>query len=119
MKFKIVYSKPVKYFIDGDEVSEATYRKKCPRHGAALIGTGQSAATFMQTSQSWPRKSDALGCSPVQCDKAQEQSIKLGVPTEFDKKTGQAILLNNAHQRDFLKALGKVNLAGGYGTVTG
>lgn len=116
MKTKVVVGARNKftYYIDDKEVSEKEWKKTC--RGMNL---GNVATTMMQTSKSWPKKSDALGVHPKQIDEAQAMSIKLGVPTEFDRETGQAIMRDNAHQRDFLKAHGYHNRDGGYGQITG
>ncbi len=116
MRSKIVISSRGKftYFINDKEVSEKEFKKTC-------CGTvqGACATTMLQSSKSWPKKSDACGVHPRQVEDAYEASVKLGVATEFDRETGQAIFRDNAHQREFLRAHGYRNNDGGYGQITG
>lgn len=115
-----------RYFIDDVEVSKAEYERRSPKKGRAVLSTGVPQGTVQSSSKAWPRVSRALGVHPKQKKKAEAESIRLGVPTEFDSK-GNAILLSTAHQRDLQKALSRdcergqevVNLDGGYGQITG
>lgn len=108
-----------RYLIDGEEVSKKAFDAVFPDKpicGRALPNT------LMETSKSWPRMSDALGVHSSQVAKAEAQAARLGVPTEFVKEgkhAGAAIIRDNAHQRDLMKALGHHNTDGGYGQVTG
>ena len=111
MKLKIVYGKPIRYFVDGVEITEKEYRKRFPK--PKVLPRVQA---LMETSKAWPRKSDAFGVHPKQKEKAEAFYAKLGVPTEIDSD-GCAIIRNNAHQRDLLKARGWHNNDGGYGGV--
>ncbi len=63
----------------------------------------------------WPIKSDAAGVHPSQVGSFQEQTSKMGVPTEFDKSTGQAIFRSRGHRAKYLKAMGIHDRNGGYG----
>lgn len=63
----------------------------------------------------WPMKSDAAGVHPSQAGAAYSESVKMGVPTQFDPRTGQAIFESRSHRRDFLKAKGMFDRSGGYG----
>lgn len=53
----------------------------------------------------WPMKSDALGVHPNQRQHAYDESVRLGVPTQFDR-VGRAILTDMQHRRKFSRALG-------------
>ena len=64
---------------------------------------------------SWPMKSDAAGVNPVQCQEFSENSVKKGVPTEFDSKTGQAIFTSRSHRAKYLRLRGMHDHNGGYG----
>jgi hypothetical protein len=64
---------------------------------------------------SWPMKSDAAGVHPDQCQEFSKNSAKMGVSTEFDKKTGQAIFTSRSHRAKYLKAMGFHDRNGGYG----
>ena len=63
----------------------------------------------------WPMKSDAAGVHPDQIRDARKESTRFGVPTDFDKKTGQAIFNNRSHRARYLKAKGYFDRNGGYG----
>ena len=116
MKFKIVYSKPMRYYVDGKQVTKKKFDELCP--GKPLT-TQRHVATLSMSSKTWPRTSDAFGVHPKQKKKAEALYRKRGVPTEFDAKTGKAIIRDNQHQRDLLKLRKWINYDGGYGEVTG
>lgn len=63
----------------------------------------------------WPMKSDAAGVHPSQVEDFSEKSAKMGVPTDFDKNTGQAIFTSRKHRAQYLKAMGIHDRNGGYG----
>lgn len=107
------------YYIDGKEVSKKKYRALSPCAGRNSLTIKKPPATVAMSSEVWPRKSDNLGVSKHQIKEAREIYAKNGVPTDFDEKTGQAIIRDNQHQRDLLKMRGEVNYDGGYGQVTG
>jgi len=121
MKVKIVFGTRGKniYYVDDKEVTKDEFDKLCPNKIDDLLKANKPQATLMQSSKAWPIKSDSLGVHPSQCDEAEAHAKKVGVPTEFDRKTGQAIIRDNAHLRDFNKAHGYRNRDGGYGQVTG
>lgn len=62
----------------------------------------------------WPILSDAVGVHPRQRQKAYEESVAKGVPTEF-AHDGRAILRDRTHRAKFIKALGYHDHDGGYG----
>lgn len=64
---------------------------------------------------SWPMKSDAAGVHPSQVKEFTEQSYKMGVGTEFDSSTGQAVFTSRGHRARYLKAMGMHDRNGGYG----
>jgi hypothetical protein len=119
MSCRIVYGKPTKYFVDGREVTKKEFDAKTPHHD---IKEAVGVQTLMETSKAWPRKSDAFGVGANQKEKAEEAYKKLGVPTEMvpDGSGGySALIRNNAHQRDLLKACKMHNRDGGFGGITG
>ncbi len=116
MKGKIVYGNPIRYYVDGNEVSKEEFDEAFP---TKPLTYKKCATTLMETSNAWPMRSNSLGVHPKQCKEAEAFAAKLGVPTEFDKKTGEAIFRNNAHKRDFAKAHHYPNRDGGFGTITG
>ena len=62
----------------------------------------------------WPMKSDAAGVHPSQVGDFTRDSVEKGVPTEFDKSTGQAIFTSRQHRARYLKAYGMFDKNGGY-----
>ena len=123
MRFKVIFGNgrkiPDRYFVEDKEVSKTEYDAACPSKGKSLLTFQKTPSTIHSSHKAWPRLSDSLGVHPKQKKEAEEQSIMLGVPTEFDAKDGRAILRDTAHQRDLQKALGYHNNDGGYGEVTG
>ncbi len=123
-RFRVVYSKPPKFYVDGNEVAEKVFNALCPKKPVAGL-LKEVPQTLMQTSKSWPRVSDAFGVGAKQKAKAEAMMAKLGVPTEYvpDRPDGQggysAVIRDNQHQRDLLKALKMHNNEAGYGQVTG
>jgi len=67
------------------------------------------------TCSSWPMKSDGAGVHPSQIGDAMKSAAKMGVPTSFDSKTGQAIFESRAHRKKYLKAHGMHDRNAGYG----
>lgn len=63
----------------------------------------------------WPMKSDSAGVHPSQCQEFSENSAKMGVSTQFDSKTGQAIFTSRSHRAKYLKTRGLRDHDGGYG----
>ena len=63
----------------------------------------------------WPMKSDAAGVHPGQVNEFRSDSMKKGVPTDFDTETGQAIFKSRSHRANYLKAYGMHDKSGGYG----
>lgn len=123
MAGKIIYgSRKNRYFIDDKEVTEKAFHKRFPSNKITGDDRTRSIATLMETSRSWPRKSDAFGVGRRQKKKMEDLCRKKGVPTEYvpDGAGGySALVRNNAHQRDLLRAFGMHNRDGGYGQVTG
>jgi hypothetical protein len=78
------------------------------RDFATEHGSGSS------NSSNWPMKSDSCGVHPSDTAKASEASVTMGVPTRFDKKTGQAIFESRGHRAKYLKARGFHDRNGGY-----
>ena len=63
----------------------------------------------------WPMRSLAFGVHPDQAAEAYAQSVKAGVPTEFDTKTGEAIFRDRHHRKRAVEALSPMyDLDGGY-----
>lgn len=58
----------------------------------------------------WPMKSDAVGVSPAHIPAAMEASRRAGCPTEFDSRTGQAILTSPGHRRAYARSRGAFDL---------
>jgi hypothetical protein len=53
----------------------------------------------------WPQHSYALGVQPNQVKEARDHSLKIGVPTEFDK-AGDPILTSPEHYKRYAEGCG-------------
>ena len=78
---------------------------KCRRPGTRVYA-GQSPYCVNQHGKLWPMKSDGAGVHPSQCELFEKDSAKKGVPTEFDRETGQAIFTSPSHRRRHLRLYG-------------
>lgn len=58
------------------------------------------------TPGNWPKLSVALGVDPTQCLEAEKQAAELGIPTDFDRESGDAVIRSEKHLRKLAKALG-------------
>ena len=92
--------------LDGISVDGKFYQRDYAAEHCKVIENGCSA---------WPQKSDAAGVHPSQVKEFSENSQKMGVPTQFDGKTGQAIFTSRAHRAKYLKSVGIHDRNGGYG----
>jgi hypothetical protein len=63
----------------------------------------------------WPRELDACGVNPDQVQAAEAEAAKRGVPTEYNKTTGNPIFRDQNHEKKFCKSFGYYNLNAGYG----
>lgn len=53
----------------------------------------------------WPRESHAFGCATHQAEEFTKRTAAMGVPTEFSKETGCAVITSVSHQRKLLRAM--------------
>lgn len=63
----------------------------------------------------WPLKSDAAGLHPSQIGEMEDFMKSRGVPTSWDRDTGQAIFESRTHRSKVLKVMGLHDQDGGYG----
>lgn len=61
------------------------------------------------SSSVWPKESAAAGVAPEQVQEAMAHDRESGVPTEYNRRTGDAIFTSTAHQRKYLKLHGLVD----------
>lgn len=101
-----------RYLINKREVTEEEFRK----NGRGIV-QGCPAATSSPTG--WPLESDAAGVHPSQVADAMEHAASKGVPTEFNRKTGNPIFRSRKHRNAFLKAHGMRDCNAGYGDYAG
>lgn len=64
------------------------------------------------SSSVWPKRSVAAGVAPEQVAEATKYDRENGVPTQYDKRTGDAIYTSLNHQRQHLKLHGLVDRDG-------
>lgn len=70
---------------------------------------------FAHRPGNWPMRSDAMGVHPDDAKAAYEASVKAGVPTQFDGKTGEAIFESPGHRKKYCETFGAFDRNGGYG----
>lgn len=76
-----------------------------------LVGTAPSV-THGVYSSCWPMKCDAVGVELCQVQDAMAEATRIGVPTDFDPETGQAILRDPGHYKRYLEAIGHKKVGG-------
>ncbi len=62
----------------------------------------------------WPMESYAAGVGADQVKEAMKEATKMGVPTEFNSKTGDAIFTSANHRKRYCEAMGLYDRNGGY-----
>ena len=99
-----------RYYIDDKEVSKKAFDDSFPPFdfGAATTVNAGNAMT------GYPFKSDALAVHPDQIGEAQQDSVKKGVPTEFDSE-GRAVIRSRQHKKEYCLAYGFHDRDAGYG----
>jgi len=70
---------------------------------------------FNHYAGAWPLHSVAAGVGPDQVQEATEHAKAIGVPTEFDKQTGDAIFIDKRHRKRYCEKRGLYDKNGGYG----
>mgnify|MGYP003111330632 CR=1 FL=1 len=100
-------SEMLKYASEGMSIEGVWYERDITAEHSRQANRGANSG--------WPLKSDAAGVHPADAAKAEKASANIGVPTEYDRKTGQAIFRDRNHRRRFLKANGMHDKNGGYG----
>ncbi len=95
------------------------------RGGEITLDDGRQARIDWQASNgisscpsNWPMESDAMGVNPVQIKEQMEYDRKLGVPTQFNPRSGAAIFTDAAHRRRYCEAHGFFDRNGGYSDPT-
>lgn len=71
------------------------------------------------THAKWPMRSMTCGVSPRQTKEAAAHDRSLGVPTDYDKKTGDVIWRDNQHRNQWIEAHGGIDRDAGYGQYAG
>ncbi len=90
-----------------------------PQHGYCRRALeAHYASVRTQSPATYPRDSDAAGCNPDQAQEMMNESVKLGIPTEFSKKTGCAKFESRAHEKRYCVAAGLYQRNAGYGDAT-
>jgi hypothetical protein len=72
---------------------------------------GRSVVAGIGGKAGWPIHSDALGVLPEQRQEAYEESVRNGVPTQFDSK-GCAILTDAQHAKKMRRSVGMFDRRG-------
>lgn len=66
----------------------------------------------------WPMRSDAFGVGIHQVAEATAHMKKMGVPTEFDPATGEAVFRSGLHRKRAVEVEGMFDRDAGYGDPT-
>ncbi len=93
----------IRYRLNGKDVTEAEFRA---HQGAGLDLSAPPGCA--QHPSCWPMLSDGVGVHPTQRQAAYDESVRLGVPTQYDS-TGRAVINDPGHHKRLLKALGMVD----------
>lgn len=110
---KVIYGRVNKYFIDEEEVSREEFDRAFPNRIKDLLK--KNKAPDGARSACWPMKgSDALSVIPSRIPEATASDLAKGVPTEYTSE-GQPIFRDRGHRREYLRAYGYHDRAGGYG----
>ncbi len=80
---------------------------------------GMTEVPGAQAKGNWPIESDAAGVHPDQVNEAIAHAVNKGVPTEFNRQTGNPIFRSRKHRNDFLRAHGMRDCDAGYGDYAG
>ena len=99
--------------VNGKTLADKEYEshlKRCRRRN----GRGFAKPKRRSSHAGWPLRSDGLAVWPSQVQEAEAHARTIGVPTEFDKRTGQCILKDRRHRARYLKANGVCDKDGGY-----
>ena len=69
---------------------------------------------FDDTPGNWPQESDAAGVNPCQIPEAMAYARKMGVPTNYNPKTGAAIMTGRIHRQKFHEISGLYDRSAGW-----
>jgi hypothetical protein len=86
----------------------AEMEKRQDQDGWIVLDNGTRAKRVWEScgvpaASAWPKKSVACGVDPSQCQAAEAEARRLGVPTTFDRNSGDAIFTSAVHQHRYLK----------------
>ena len=114
MRFKVVYGNPVRYYLDGREVSREQYDAASPKGRLReLFAAGRAAKS--QTTTCWPMRSDALACHPKQAAAITERNKRHGVTGVHYEKDGTCVIADRGARKALLALEGLHDNHGGYG----
>jgi hypothetical protein len=116
MIFRVTYGNPIRYYLDGEEVSEAAYRAASKDKLDQVVGKkAQGVDPHSQTSACWPMKSLALSCHPSQVAAITARNKQHGITGVTYEKDGTCIIADRGARRDLMRLEGKHDKQGGYG----
>ena len=99
------------YFKDGNEISKEEWNKN------GKIKEVLEGSKRQRGAGAWPKSSDALAVEPGGAKEAYEASVEMGVPTQFDERTGKGTFTSQGHMNNYMKAFGYCDNDAGYGQV--
>lgn len=100
-------------------LAEFSQNIECPECGGrmGIDPTAQHCRT--QRPSCWPMESDAAGVHPDQVKEAAAYAEQMGVPTEYNPKTGNPIFTGRNHRKRFCEISGLRDRNAGYGDASG
>ena len=89
----------------------AEMQEKQDKDGYLILPDGVAGkryyrAPMTRKDSTWPMESYAAGCNPDEVKEQRDHSVKIGVPTDFNPKTGDAIFTSPQHRKRYCEAVG-------------
>lgn len=96
-------------------MSESREPVSCEKCGLIMNRDIRSEhSNFHNTPGNYPFESDAAGVGVKQVDEAIKHAIDVGVPTDFNKATGNPIFTSKGHRKEFCEKHGLYDRNAGY-----
>ncbi len=124
MIFRVIYGNPIRYYLDGAEVSEVEYRRASKRREKTLKAAGVSLDDALhdggfqgqsQTPVCWPQKSLALSCHPRQVKAITERNKRHGISGVEYLPDGTCVVADRGARKALMALEGLHDNEGGYG----
>lgn len=100
-------------------MSRAGEVELCDNDAFVLNRDYQAEQGVRHCAGNWPMESDAAGVGVSQVTEAMAHSRSIGVPTDFNPKTGAAIFTSARHRKKYCEARGLRDRNAGYSDPSG